>query len=214
MNYCAIIGDIVKSRQIINRSEAQAKFIHVVEELVNEEFKPYIASKFTVTLGDEFQGLLYDKYAFMSYEIIKYISLKMEPIMLVYGVGIGCMDVQPNYELAIRSDGPAYHKARTMVTKAKEKKPSICYDINSEESELINSLINLIQTYSNKMTSKQREVVNIYKKEKSQRKVAEILNINQATVSRILKNALFYEITYAEKSIIEFLQNKYCFNQK
>jgi hypothetical protein len=172
MNYCAIIGDIVKSRELNNRNEIQSKFIDVIEHRMNDKYSRYIASKFTVTLGDEFQGLLYEKYSYLSYEIIEFISQNMSPVKLVYGVGIGSMDVEPDYDIAIRSDGPAYHNAREMVSRAKEKKPSICYYTGSAEDELINSIIYLTEVNVNKMTVKQRQIIDLYNRLKSQRSVA------------------------------------------
>jgi hypothetical protein len=209
MNYCAIIGDIVKSRQINDRYEVQKKFIYVIENLVNAKYSIYIASKFTVTLGDEFQGLLYEKYSYLSYEIIEFISQNMDPVKLVYGIGIGSMDIEPNPDIAIRSDGPAYHNARKMVMRAKEKKPSVCYCTGSIEDELINSLVYLIEVSTNKMTAKQRQIIKLYNKLKSQRGVADKLSVTQGTVSRILKNACYYQIKYAKQNIVDFLKQKY-----
>jgi hypothetical protein len=124
MIYCAIIGDIVKSKEIKNRQEIQDRFKRVIEE-INNEYSEFIASKFTVTLGDEFQGLLYTPH--ISYHLIKDINKKMNPIGLVFGVGIGTMDTYFNKELSIGADGPAYHYARKMVGRAKKRKPSVCF---------------------------------------------------------------------------------------
>ncbi|HBM81631.1 MAG: SatD family protein [Clostridiales bacterium] len=209
MDYCAIIGDIVKSRELGNRVEVQKQFVGVVEHMVNDKYKEYIASRFTVTLGDEFQGLLYGKYSYLSCEIIKFISQNMKPVKLVYGVGIGGMDIQPDYSIAIRSDGPAYHNARSMVMRAKEKKPSICFCTGSAEDELINSLIYLMEVYKDKMTPKQNQAIELYNKKKSQCAVADELKVTQGSVSRLLNNAGYYEIKYAEKNIVDFLKRKY-----
>lgn len=66
---------------------------------MNDKYKEYIASRFTVALGDEFQGLLYGKYSYLSCEIIKFISQNMKPVKLVYGVGIGGMDIPPDHNM-------------------------------------------------------------------------------------------------------------------
>ena len=74
MVYCAIIGDIVKSKKIPNRQEIQDLFYCVLKE-INIEFNDIIASDFTITLGDEFQGLILKPS--LSYDIIKKIKQKM-----------------------------------------------------------------------------------------------------------------------------------------
>ena len=55
--YVAIIGDIVDSKQIKDRKVIQQKFKNVLAD-INTKYSEDIASKFTITLGDEFQGLL------------------------------------------------------------------------------------------------------------------------------------------------------------
>jgi hypothetical protein len=209
MDYCAIIGDIVKSRSLVNRVNAQEEFINVIEVLVNEKYSNYIASKFTVTLGDEFQGLIYKEYTYLYYDIIKFVSEQMAPIRLVYGIGVGAIDIEPNHEIAIRSDGPAYHYARKMVMKAKQDQSPIHYFSNSDDDALINSLINCIVTTENRMTKKQKEVVKLYREYGSQSKVAIELNIEQSSISRILNAANYYAIDKAEKCIKDYLGKKY-----
>ena len=55
--YCAIIGDMNKSRLLPQRANAQKKFIKAVAA-INNEFQQHIAWKFVLISGDEFQGLL------------------------------------------------------------------------------------------------------------------------------------------------------------
>ena len=51
--YFAIIGDIIASKTISNRSEVQNHLKRILDQ-VNEEYKSNIASRFSITLGDEF----------------------------------------------------------------------------------------------------------------------------------------------------------------
>ena len=55
--YIAIIGDIKSSKKLSDRKAVQDKLKRVLMK-VNEKYDRDIASKFTITLGDEFQGLL------------------------------------------------------------------------------------------------------------------------------------------------------------
>lgn len=206
MNYCAIIGDIVGSRDIKNRQEVQDQFKAALKK-ANKKYDSYIASNFLVTLGDEFQGLL--NKPSLSLEIIEFIREKMHPVELVFGIGIGPMETKFSKDSSIGSDGPAYWYARKMVEKAKYKKPSICLFSDSLEDELINSLILFVETSTNSQTKKQQETVKLYKEFGSQYKVAESLNISQSAVSGTLQKAFFKEIKSSIDSISEFLKSKW-----
>lgn len=204
--YCAIIGDIVSSRKYENRQQLQEKFDQAINQ-INIEYNDYIASNFTITLGDEFQGLLSTPH--LSYEIIKKIRELLSPVKLVFGVGIGDMATNFNKEISIGSDGPVYHRARKMLIKAKKNDPTIQYLSEYEEDKLINGLLHFIESCTQKRTKRQKEVIKLYNRYKSQYKVADMLDINQSAVSRILKDGLYYEVSNAEEIIVEFLKKKY-----
>lgn len=207
MLYCAIIGDIIDSRKIKYRQEAQIKFRNVLNT-INCNYNDCIASNFTITLGDEFQGLLTKPY--LCYEIINEIKEKMRPIEFVFGIGIGEILTDIYKNISIGSDGPAYHYARDMIIKAKKRLPKICYFSNSNEDALVNSLLHFIESCTKRRTKKQLEAISLYDEYKSQYTVAEKLQLStQSTVSDLLNNAFYYEVKNAEENIIQFLKDKY-----
>ncbi|MDQ0337388.1 hypothetical protein J2S00_000158 [Caldalkalibacillus uzonensis] len=206
MNYCAIIGDIVGSKNIKNRKKVQEQFQSVIQ-MANDQYDAYIASYFTITLGDEFQGLLYTPS--ICFDVIDFIKEKMKPVDLVFGIGVGSMETSFSKTVAIGSDGPAYWYARKMVEKAKLKKPSICFFSDSPEDELINALILFTEACTQSQTKRQQEVVGLYKELGSQYKVAEKLKISQSAVSVTLQKALFKEIEHSQKVIKRFLEEKW-----
>ncbi|NLE83252.1 MAG: hypothetical protein GX603_01905, partial [Chloroflexi bacterium] len=53
----AIIGDIIKSKALADRRKTQESLYGVLQQ-INQRYAEVLASKFTVTLGDEFQGVL------------------------------------------------------------------------------------------------------------------------------------------------------------
>ena len=70
--YIALIGDIISSKNIKDRAEAQVKLLNLMK-IINKKYKEYLVSPFTVTTGDEFQALLlHNKHIF---QIIDEISL-------------------------------------------------------------------------------------------------------------------------------------------
>ena len=55
--YLALIADVIDSKMVQERFDLQ-KQLEKTLQTMNELFGEFIASNFTLTLGDEFQGLL------------------------------------------------------------------------------------------------------------------------------------------------------------
>ncbi|WP_018248507.1 SatD family protein [Orenia marismortui] len=214
MNYCAIISDVVDSRKLKNRAKAQNKIKTAIKD-INQKYKEELAAKFMIYAGDEVQGLL--KIPSLSYEIITQLQARLRPIKLAVGVGIGGIATSiPSNPVTWELDGEAYHRARSMLNKAKEKRPSICYSFSSNssyssynevESDLINSLLYFIESNREYRTKRQKEIVQLYKEYKNQERVADKLGVSQVSISKVLNKALYYEVNKAENSIINYLKN-------
>ena len=101
----AIIGDIKSSKQLENRRSVQARFKEVLDS-INNEYRDDIASKFMITLGDEFQGLL--KNGSAAVFIIDKIEREMYPIKFRFGLGVGEITTDINSNMPLGADGPAY----------------------------------------------------------------------------------------------------------
>ena len=112
MLYTAIIGDIKGSKKLNNRKEVQRKLSKILGE-INSKYESDIASTFSITLGDEFQGLL--RSPRYTLEIVKYIQTKMYPVIFRIGIGLGDISTDINPGSALGADGPAYYAAREMV---------------------------------------------------------------------------------------------------
>lgn len=113
MNYIAIIGDLVNSKEIVERAAVQQQ-LNAILEKVNQDprFMPVIRSKFTITIGDEFQALL--NTADGLFEILARIELAMHPIEIRFGIGIGKIltEIGP---YSVGADGPAFWHARAAI---------------------------------------------------------------------------------------------------
>lgn len=115
--YCAIIGDINKSRQLEKRGMVQKKFEKAVE-FINTEYKSEIASKFLITIGDEFQGLLHTPAK--GYQIMRHFREIMEPVQFSFGADIGTLATPVAPKAAIGMDGECFHRARAALQHAKK----------------------------------------------------------------------------------------------
>ena len=75
--YIALIADIKESRCLENRFEIQMKMKRILEK-INTEYEKDISSKFLITLGDEFQGLLNNGNNLL--KIIQDIQMMLHPV--------------------------------------------------------------------------------------------------------------------------------------
>lgn len=185
--YIAIIGDIVNSRKSDDRYSTQKKLFDVLNE-INTKYKDSLASRFMITLGDEFQGLL--KSGENIVEILEEIEYKLYPVKIRFGIGIGEIKTEIFYN-PIGSDGPAYYKARDAIEYLKHSTLSDIYVItdNKNRDALLNTVFSLLYTLKDKWTSKQRNVVHKAYKGKNQREIAEELGTTRSAVQQVLKRA-------------------------
>ncbi len=202
--YIAIIGDIKDTKKISNKNDALKKFNEVFED-INRKYKKDIASKFVITLGDEFQGLLYNGAYTML--IISEIERRMYPIKIRFGVGIGEIITDVNREISIGADGPGYEKARVAIEylkdneKRKQTKPAdIRFEIegdNKASTIMINTILSLMTVIKESWSERQREIIwDMLEHQGSQIDTAKRLAIKQPSVQKSLSKGKYY--TYKE----------------
>lgn len=203
MNYIAIIGDIKNSKKIESRKVIQEKLNNVLKN-VNETYNAHISAKFVITLGDEFQGLLYNNEHIL--DLIKYVQREMYPICLRFGIGLGQISTSILNDAALGADGPAYYAAREMIEQLREQEKKLkkhaadiqisLYDIENFSIEEINTLLVLVKIIEDRWTVKQRLTIwDMQQNGGSQEECAKRMNTTQSTVARRLAdgNYLIYE---------------------
>ena len=198
--HIAIIGDIIKSKKITNRNEIQKKLKEVLDK-INKNYENDISSKFIITLGDEFQGLLSNGINAMS--IITEIERNMFPIKIRFGIGIGRISTDVNKEMALGADGPGYYKARDAIKYLKEnenKKQTISADIrlevegkNQATTLMLNTILTLMTAIKQTWSLRQREIIwDMLEHEDSQIEVAKRLKIKQPSVQKSFSKGKYY----------------------
>ncbi len=206
--YVAVIGDIKGSKQSSVRSELQKQLKTILSD-INMQYSKDIASKFVITLGDEFQGLL--KYGGHIMEILETIELRMYPVRIRFGIGVGEITTEINPEMSLGADGPAYYNAREAITRLKEKekksKSAITDTVmllgdDKGTEQLLNALLSLLTVIKQGWTERQVEVIRDYLEHRdSQQGVADRLGITQSSVQKSLSNASFYSYQEAVDTI-------------
>lgn len=200
-SYIAVIGDMKCSKKLHNRSQVQDTLKNALED-INTTFRDDLASRFIITLGDEFQGLLRRGANVM--QIISMIQNALYPVEIRFGMGIGTISTDINWEMSIGADGPAYYKAREAIDSLKmneKKKQSGAADIRlgfQEEDQgtivMINTLLSLMTVIRRSWSDRQREVIwDMLKHQDSQAEVARRLKIKQPTVQKLLARGNYYE---------------------
>jgi hypothetical protein len=211
--YIAVIGDIIKSKKIIDRNEVQSKLRTVLDK-INKKYAGEIASNFMITLGDEFQGLL--KCGKNAVRMISEIEIAMLPVQLRFGIGIGKIDTEINSNIPFGADGPAYHNARKMIDelKIKEKKYAtnysnimICSQGDNEQIDmLLNTILSLCSTLKARWTPRQTEIIGCFiASDKNQYKAAGKLGITQSSVNKALNNSNYYTYQKAIDTVCSIL---------
>lgn len=211
MSYCAIIGDIIDSRNMSHRNNIQDR-LSVVLTMANEKYKEHIASSFTVTLGDEFQGLLYS--AAHAFDIIEYIQRKMHPVRFRFGIGLDKISTSINPDIAIGADGPAFYKARDMIIKIKSKEnsllsyqPEIYFQSQKCSDGLINAVALLYRQMERGWTDKQREYIGyFFEVTENQYAIAEHFNVKQPTINKAFERAGLYKYIYALSQLRDYFK--------
>ena len=212
--FTAVIGDIKNSRHLEKRNEVQVQLRNVLEE-INEKYEADISAKFLITLGDEFQGLLYNAKGVL--KIISEIQMRLYPVELRFGIGIGKITTDINTEMALGADGPGYYNARMAINLLKENEnrnktlPSNIYlvtdEVNKSTEIMLNTIFELISAVERSWTERQREIIwDMLKHQDGQKNTAYRMGITQSSVQKALAAGNYYVYERALKNIGNILE--------
>ena len=208
-SFVAVIGDMKDSRHLENRKEVQVRLQGILDRL-NEKYKDEIVSRFLITLGDEFQGLLSSgKYIL---DMVNEIRMEMYPVRLRFGIGFGQITTDIRTEMALGADGPGYYRAREAVELLKErekKKRSVLAELclkmdetHRDKEILLNTVFDLMYVVESGWTDRQREVIwDMLLHGDGQQNTASRLDITQSTVQKTLAAASYDTHDSAMKNV-------------
>lgn len=122
MQYLALIGDVVGSKDVPKRADLQKKLTQALKKINDRKPRP-VVSPYTVTLGDEFQAVY--KTADTLFLDVFSILVEVYPEKIRFGVGLGELTTPINSKQALGMDGPAFHRARAAIAVLKESEDLI-----------------------------------------------------------------------------------------
>jgi hypothetical protein len=204
--FVALIGDIRGSRELEDRQAAQREFKGVVDALNEQLPDGSIASRFTVTTGDEFQVLLTD--AADAVEAAVSASDRFHPAKLRFGIGRGKLDTELNPDQAIGMDGPCFHRARDAIDAARTDGAWLRVAGWSDDLDRhVNAMFDLVQCVREDWTDRQAQFASALKEAGAQKRVAERYDVSKSTVSESLSAGHVQEVREAERSLGDWLQD-------
>jgi SatD family (SatD) len=179
------------------RSALQQRFTRLIVSL-NRDYRKTIASKFVITLGDEFQGLL--NSALIIPDLLWRLERDLPQRQFRIGVGLGTLDT-PLQKYAINIDGPALHTARAAIEHAKKAKAlGGIFRGFGELDDILTGIGSVLWFQRSRWTQSQRNIASLLRKGMSQTEVAKRLGIKRQVVSRQVLASGFYPYIAAENA--------------
>lgn len=202
MKYLVLIGDIVESKKIKQRQKFQIEFQKLISDL-NSVYKKKIVSPLTITLGDEFQGLLNDSTEL--FLIIHKIQSSFRDVIFRFAMSVGSISTKINNETAIGMDGGGFHDARAAMDRNKKENRHFSFCGNQPEAILIDNMLHWIDLVSAKWKKEKWKTILLKQLGNSQKQIEQQINISQSAISQNLKNPNTQLVMETEKIIEQYL---------
>ena len=195
--YLALIADVIDSKMVQERFDLQ-KQLEITLQKINGLFADYLASCFTLTLGDEFQALL--KVDAPVFQIIDTLRSELTPTQLRFGIGLGEIVTAIDPLQSVGADGPAYWNARAAINFVHQKNDygntQIYFSSGKENQDFfVNALIASGEAIRSGWRDSQEEILlnllkrSVYSESFSQQDLAQSLSINPSALSKRLKSS-------------------------
>ena len=195
--YLALIADVIDSKMVQERLDLQKQVGKTLQKM-NELFGDYLASRFTLTLGDEFQALL--KVDAPIFQIIDTVRSELTPTQLRFGIGLGEIVTAIDPLQSVGADGPAYWNARAAINFVHQKNDygntQIYFSSGKENQDFfVNALIASGEAIRSGWRDSQEEILlnllkrSVYSESFSQQDLAQSLAINPSALSKRLKSS-------------------------
>lgn len=214
--YIAIIGDLVKSKEIKNRNKFQENLKTIFNQ-INKKYSKTIVSNFTLTIGDEFQAILKLDNLLMKILDELYVSIPNE---FRLGIGYGEITTKIDPKLSIGSDGKAFWNARESIEYVYGNnyggRCNVYFKGEDEKTDsTINTILMLSETIKTQWTALQKKTFeemlkqDIFIENFNQQGLANKMNISQSSLSKRLSLGNIKIYLHARNEITKILEENY-----
>lgn len=162
-SYHIIMADIISSRQINKKDDFMRQF-KALTNLANQEFKNHIISPLTITLGDEFQGVVDSsetlfKLLFFLDESIIAAKYSFE---LRYSMVYGEIETEINKKIAYEMYGSGLTKAREALKNVKLSGDNYFISLNQKTDNQLSLCMKLYQSIKSEWKLSEFEIVSAF----------------------------------------------------
>jgi len=185
MRELVLMADIIGSSSY-SGTDLSSIFYQLTDE-VNKKYNGHIKSPLTITLGDEFQGVVSDISS--SVDIILFYEEELIhnklPFRLRYILNEGEIVSEVNTQIAHGMLGPGLTEARNLLLDAKKSNEHFYFHLENEQlSKKLNKAFYLYQHIQDSWNPKDLESVSLFLSGKSYREVARILDKDESSTWR------------------------------
>ena len=200
MNF-VLMADIIKSSDRVSNVLMES-FRQLVEG-VNQQYEEMIVSPMTITLGDEFQGVVKNLSAGIKLIIAfeeKGIELGLD-FKMRYVLGQGAIDTPINKETAYGMMGPGLTETRKYLNAMKKTGKRFEFMIDEKEAEPISDLFFIYQFFVDSWNKKDLKVVSTFLKLEDYKSVSTVLKKDPSSMWRRERNLGIKEYQVCKKLI-------------
>lgn len=196
-----IMGDVIKSSEV-DQVVLQRNFAELIR-IVNTDHGEIMASPLTITLGDEFQGIVKSREDVAAVLIaLEEYRWKLEvPILIRYSVTLGEISTVINPLVAYGMLGPGLAEAREALVEMKSEEERLVLKGDFPKKQQMVLSLNLLLELQAKWKWKDRAIISSYFEYKDYKKVATVLNKDVSLMWRRFRSLDFSSYQKRKKLI-------------
>jgi hypothetical protein len=200
-----LTSDLVDSRSLEHRADVQLQLEAMLAD-VNREFADALLVPFTITLGDEWQGLLRNSASALRADFA--IRETLRPLSIASGFGVGPFETALRERTALM-DGTCFHRSRTALENARRRKGSAAI-LQSDDTlldEPVNAVLLLLHAISEGWTEKQAASFQAFDTHGTESAAAKVLGVSQPTVHQSLEGSMAKMYVEARDGLLRFVDS-------
>lgn len=202
-----MLVDVVGSRDIENRPAFEARLDDALE-YVNGAEGESISTPFTQMKGiDEFGGVLTAVSPVP--DIVAGILDRIHPTQARFAIASGDIDVGTGSETVAEMDGPAFHRASTLLEGVEEDGLYVDVDTGRDVDGVFAAALNLLVLGRLDLTERQVEVILAYERHGTQSRAGDELGLRQQAVSNSLRRSNYTRRRAIRRSLRRALESVY-----
>lgn len=200
------MGDIIKSRKH-DATKLRQQFTTLLSDC-NRDMRTEILSPYTITLGDEFQGIAGSMHAFA--ESIFYLDEARfnnhYDFLMRYVAHYGEIQTPINTEVAYGMMGPGLTKARALLTDKRRGQPRFCFDLpDTRLAENLTRLFTVIDGLTDRWGQRDASLISDMLASTNNEEVAAKHTKNRSQIWKKRKHLLIEEYRAAKTVIFDLI---------